>query len=96
MWAFYWAKLDLQLGPADGRRPGPAEAGGRAGTKPPQVRRKGPAARARDTRRRQEWKERRKEPTLELPASQSREPMSARVKFRAGKPDGRRFESYRV
>ena len=69
-----WAKLDLQLGPADGRRPGPPEAGGRAGAQPPQVRRKGQAARARDARRRQEWQARRKEPALELPVSQNQEP----------------------
>ena len=29
-----WAKLDLQLGPAGGRRPGPPEAGGRATVEP--------------------------------------------------------------
>ena len=29
-----WAKLDLQLGPAGGRRPGPPEAEGRAGGEP--------------------------------------------------------------
>ena len=61
-----WAKLDLQLGPADGRRPGPPEAGRRAGAgqgipqEPsshlhPQAKRRGPAARARDARRRQDW-----------------------------------------
>ena len=62
-----WAKLDLQLGPADGGRPGPPEAGGRPGSglwnhqeQPhraphPQARRRGPAARARDVRRRQDW-----------------------------------------
>ena len=33
----------------------------------PQVRRKGPAARARDTRRRQEWLEKRQETAVELP-----------------------------
>jgi hypothetical protein len=69
-----WAKLDLQLGPADGHRPGPPVAGERAGAQPPQVRRKGPATRARDARRRQEWQERRKEPALELPTSQAQEP----------------------
>ena len=59
-----WAKLDLQLGPADGHRPGPPVAGGEVGAHPPQVRRKGPATRARDARRRQEWQERRKETAL--------------------------------
>ena len=79
-----WAKLDLQLGPAGGRRPGPPEAGGRARGKPrnyqaqppcpphllprqPTVRRKGPSARARDTRRRQEWLEQRQETDSQLP-----------------------------
>ena len=69
-----WAKLDLQLGPADGRRPGPPEAGVRGGAQPPKVRRKGPAARVRDARRRQEWLDRQKEPALKLPASQVQEP----------------------
>ena len=69
-----WAKLDLQLGPADGHRPGPPEAGKREGAQPPQVRRKGPAARARDACRRQEWLNRRKEPALKLLASQVQEP----------------------
>ena len=79
-----WAKLDLQLGPADGRRPGPPEAEMREGAelrnhraRPyhlPQhrpARRKGPAARAQDVRRRQEWLERQQKPVLELPASQA-------------------------
>ena len=69
-----WAKLDLQLGPADGHRPGPPVAGERGGVQPPQVRRKGPSARARDARRRQEWQERRNEPALELPASHNQVP----------------------
>ena len=74
-----WAKLDLQLGPADGRRPGPPEAGGRPGAVPwnhqeqphraphlhPQARRKGPAARARDDRRRQDWLAKRQQPAQE-------------------------------
>ena len=37
--------------------------------------RKGPAARARDARRRQEWQDRRNEPALELPASKAQEPV---------------------
>ena len=57
------------------QRPGPPEAGERAGAQPPQVRRKGPAARARDARRRQEWQDRRNEPALELPASKAQEPV---------------------
>ena len=65
-----WAKLDLQLGPADGHRPGPPEAGKREGAQPPQVRRKGPAARARDARRRQEWQAKRQEPALDVPRAQ--------------------------
>ena len=68
-----WAKLDLQLGPAGGRRPGPPEAGGRAGTGPrnhqehqhcapnPRPRHRGPAARERDVRRRQDWLSKRQE-----------------------------------
>ena len=66
-----WAKLDLQLGPADGRRPGLPEAGGRGGAEPwhhqeqshcaphrhAQDRHRGLAARARDVRRRQDWLE---------------------------------------
>ena len=62
-----WANLDLHLGPADGHRPGPPEAGGRAGAGPrnhqeqqhcapnPRPRHRGPAARERDVRRRQDW-----------------------------------------
>ena len=75
-----WAKLDLQLGPADGRRPGLPEAGGRAGAEPwhhqeqphcashrqAQPRRRGPAARARDARRRQDWLDK-NQPVQELP-----------------------------
>ena len=41
---------------------------------PPQVRREGRAARARDASSRQEWQEGRKKPALELPASQAQEP----------------------
>ena len=79
-----WAKLDLQLGPADGRRPGPPEAETRVGAELwnhrahphllPQHRPaywKGPAARARDVRRPQEWLEKQQEPVLELPARQA-------------------------
>ena len=69
-----WAKLDLQLGPANGHCPGPPVAGGEVGAQPPQVRRRGPAARAWDARRRQEWQERRKETALQLPASHDQEP----------------------
>ena len=78
-----WDKLDLQLGPDDGRRPGAPEAETRVGAELrnhqanpnllPQhwpARRKGPPARARDVRRRQEWLDRQKEPVLELPARQ--------------------------
>ena len=75
-----WAKLDLQLGPAASRRPGLPEAGGRAGAKPwnhtehpphhhPQPRRRGPGARARDERRRQDWLAKRQEVALEQPDS---------------------------
>ena len=74
-----WAKLDLQLGPADGHRPGLPEAGGNPRADPwihqeqlhrapqhhPQARRRGPAARARDARRRQDWLARRLEPAQE-------------------------------
>ena len=83
-----WAKMDLQLGPADGRRPGPPEAVRRGNVEPwtyqarpdcpphllpqhTQVRRKGPGARARDARRRQEWLEKRQETTMELPTIQA-------------------------
>ena len=78
-----WAKLDLQLDPADGRRPGPPEAGGRpeAGlwnhqeqphrAPHPQARRRGPAARARDARRRQDWLQKRLEPAQDLPESRT-------------------------
>ena len=83
-----WAKLDLQLGPAGGTRPGPPEAGESARgehrnfqaqpdcplhplPRQPTVRRKGPAARARDTRRRQEWLEKRQETAVELPTAQA-------------------------
>ena len=79
-----WVKLDLQLGPAGGCRPGAPEAVGRATLEPriyqaqpdcpphllrhqPQVRRKGPAAWARDTRRHQERLEKRQEAAIELP-----------------------------
>ena len=76
-----WAKLDLQLGPADGHRPGPPVAGERAGAAkpwnhqeqpshhPPQKRRRGPAARARDERRRQDWLAKKQEVALEQPES---------------------------
>ena len=53
--------MDLQLGPAYGHRPGPLVARERGGVQPPQVRRKGPSAWARDARRHQEWQERRHE-----------------------------------
>ena len=80
-----WAKLDLQLGPAAGRRPGPPEAGGRAEAQPwshqeqphrpphhhPQVRRRGPAARARDEHRRQVWLAKRQESAQENEDSQT-------------------------
>ena len=45
-----WAKLDLHLGPADGPRPGTPVAGGSGGALPSQFHRKGPAARARNSR----------------------------------------------
>ena len=65
-----WGKLDLQLGPADSHRPGPPEAGERGAVQHPQVRRKGPAARARDVRRRQEWQAKRQEPALDVTRAQ--------------------------
>ena len=79
-----WAKLDLQLGAAEGHRPGLPEAGGSPRAEPvnhqeqllrdphlpPQALRRGPAARARDARRRQDWLEKRLEPARDLPASQ--------------------------
>ena len=75
-----WAKLDLQLGPADGHRPGPPVARERAGAKPwnhqeqpshhpPPKRRRGPAARARDEQRRQAWLAKKQEEALEQPES---------------------------
>ena len=99
-----WAKLDLQLGPADGRRPGAPEAEMREGAelrnhraRPyhlPQhrpARRKGPAARARDVRRHQEWLERQQKPVLELPASQAAQEddsveIQSRIQSSAGRP----------
>ena len=80
-----WAKLDLQLGPAGSPRPGPPEAGAQKRTEHwnhqaqpfhlpqrlPTARRKGPAARARDVRRRQEWLEKKQGPALEMPGSQA-------------------------
>ena len=80
-----WAKLDLQLGPADGHRPGLPEAGGSPGAEPvnhqeqlrrdphlhPQARRRGPAARARDARRQQDWLQKRLEPAQDLPESRT-------------------------
>ena len=73
------AQLDLQLGPANGRRPGPPAAGGREGGIPqeqpphlhPQARRRGPEARARDARRRQEWFAKQQDSAQEQPENQT-------------------------
>ena len=75
-----WAKLDLQLGPSDGHRPGLPEAGESPGAEPvnhqeqlrrdphlhPQARGRGPAARAQDARRRQDWLQKCLEPAQDL------------------------------
>ena len=98
-----WAKLDLQLGPADGRRPGAPEAEGRVGAElrnhraqphlprqHPPSRRKGPSARAQDVRRRQGWLDRQKEPVLELPArqeAQEEDPEQSRSDY-SSEPEG--------
>ena len=83
------SQVDLQLGPADGRRPGPPDAGRRSGAEPwtlqgqplhPQARRRGPAARARDACRRQDWLAKRQDKVQEQPeiqtAQEETEPVS--------------------
>ena len=80
VWAKLDLQLDLQLGPADGHRPGPPEAVGSPGAEPvshqeqlrryphlhPQARGRGPAARAQDARRGQDWLQKHLEPAQDL------------------------------